>query len=231
MPPPSITPASQSGSGLAHLIPTPQPDINNRQASEPNDLITLSITRDTTTFTTVIILGGTAAPSTIDYQPASATITLSGSSPSTAAPSTVDYQSASATTTLSGSSPSTAAPVAKGPTGTPSRVIVGAVLGSIFGTILCLALIWLCCYSPYRPNFPWTDPFYDDGGTELASWESESRKSSRRRKSRLTTEEVVMVSRPVSNRVYHGESRSEERIERIRRDRKGLPPGLSRTEM
>ena len=172
MPPPSITSASPSSSGLPNPIPTPQPDLKYRQVSEPDYVITLSITRDTTTFTTVIILGGTAAPSTTSLQSSSeATTTV---------------------TTAPGSTATSVAIVGNGSTstGTHSRVIIGAVLGSIFGTILCLILLWLCCYSPYGLKWQGAGPFDSDGGTEISSWEMESRKSSRPRRRR---EEVVVV--------------------------------------
>jgi hypothetical protein len=172
MPPPSITAASPISSGLPHLVPSPQPDLKYRQVLEPDYIITLSITRDTTTFTTVIILGGTAAPSTTNFQSSSEATTTVITAP--------------------GSTTSSVATVGNGSTstGTHSKVIVGAVLGGIFGTILCLILLWLCCYSPYGLkwlNWQGAGPFDSDGGTEMSSWNVESRKSSRRRRRPVVT--------------------------------------------
>jgi hypothetical protein len=56
-------------------------------------------------------------------------------------------------------------------------------------------LIWYCCYSPYRLDFP----FFDYGGTESGSGESESRKSSRRRRSRRSSYVTEVVE---SERTY-----------------------------
>jgi hypothetical protein len=123
MPPPShgVAATSPSSSDLAPLTPTPLPDLNYKQAvtgSQSDVLITLSITRDTTTFTTVIILGGTET---------------SSSGPTTR------YQSPTATV-APGSSPTNDVPVAHSSSGTQSQVIIGAVLGSIFGSLLLVAL-------------------------------------------------------------------------------------------
>jgi hypothetical protein len=160
MPLQSTKPASRSQTQLA---PTLILELNGRQeATRPARVVTLSITRDTTTFTTIIVLGG----STGDV----------------ATPAT-NYQSVLTTTATSGSSPTIATPVAHKPNGIQAGAIVGIALGTIFGTILTAYLIWLCCYSPYRPRFP----SYGQGGSGLGTWKSEvSQKSSRRRRSRST---------------------------------------------
>jgi hypothetical protein len=41
-------------------------------------------------------------------------------------------------------------------------VLIGAILGSIFGSLLVLFLIWFCCYSPYAPRLNALNPLYRD---------------------------------------------------------------------
>ena len=146
MPPPlsGLAVKHSSTIGLLKLAPTPPPDLNYRQEvtrSQSNFFVTLSITRDTTTFTTVIVLGGTEAPS---FDP-----TTNSPWPTT--------------TAVPGSFPTNSVPATHFSSETSSQVIIGAVLGSIFGSLLVLFLIWFCCYSPYAPKLNALNPFYRDG--------------------------------------------------------------------
>lgn len=115
---------------------TPQPHVNSkRETSESDVLATLSITRDYTTYTTIILLAGTAAPSIIP--------SITAGFPTSTAP-------AATSSSIIGTEP-----VKSSSTDPSSSVIVGRIVGSILGALAFVGLLWICLYRPgFSAFFP-----------------------------------------------------------------------------
>lgn len=103
------------------MVPTARPDIDLREVAQSNIYVTLSITKDHTTYTTTILLAGTE--------------TVPPSSPSTIAVFLPTSQN---------SAPITAA----GSTDPSSGTVIGAIVGAIVGSFVFALLLWCCFYSP-----------------------------------------------------------------------------------
>jgi hypothetical protein len=129
MPPHTLsTVATLTGSDPVTLMPTPYPKTNlARQASESDYVVILSITRDYTTYTTTIILGGTETPP-----------------PSPDTPT--DPQSPSSTAGAASSS-TISTPIVIYPSTDPTpNAIIGAIVGCTVGAFVFAFLMWICCY-------------------------------------------------------------------------------------
>jgi hypothetical protein len=134
MPPPPVLPRPTISAPLELIatVPTAKPVIDLRQnAAQSNVYVTLSITRDYTTYTTVILLAGTETP---NPTPASGTITITS-----AITSNPQY-----TTAPDGAS--NGLPPGTTSSDPRSDVIIGAIVGSVLGTFAIVALIWCCFY-------------------------------------------------------------------------------------
>jgi hypothetical protein len=103
-------------------------------------------------------------------------------------------------------------------------VLIGAILGAIFGSLLVLFLIWFCCYSPYAPRLNAFNPLYRDDGSDSISSEGPARfqtgfsRTGRRRYSetvevrRDRTPVRIIVEPRRAERIIVEERRAEERI-------------------
>lgn len=134
MPPPLLLPRPTTSAPLELIasVPTATPVIDLRQnAAQSNVYVTLSITREYTTYTTIILLAGT---DTVNPSPASRTVTItSGVTPNPQATTVVAGASNGLPPGTTSSDPS-------------SGVIIGAIVGSILGTFVVAALFWCCLY-------------------------------------------------------------------------------------
>lgn len=151
MPPHITSPATSTATG-AHLqttsavtppVPTvtagpPEPQIELREeAPASNVYVTLSITRDYTTYTTTILLAGTTGPAL-----PSTDITLN--------PTTSGFLVPPTTSTIPLPPSQSTFPTATS-TDPNQSVLIGAIVGSILGSFFFLFLFWLCFFRrPFR---------------------------------------------------------------------------------
>jgi hypothetical protein len=129
----------------------PQPRIEIRQTLQPY-VITLTETRDFTTYTSTITLG-------TDTLVAAPTTTPTASSPPIATQTVV-------------STP------AKTTTDSNNGVVIGAVLGTFLGLAVLLALVWKTCFD--GRSVLWRPSRYDDDSSYGSSSYGSSRSSRRR---------------------------------------------------
>ncbi|KAG4419497.1 hypothetical protein IFR04_007371 [Cadophora malorum] len=129
-----------------------QPRLEVRQNDAQLRPITLTVTRATTTFTTIVNLGGGAT-----YVPSS-------------------QQNPSVTTTPVANPDPVIAAGSSDPSDN-TGVVIGATIGALVGALLLMIFIWKCCYD-YRKAARWSGRYYDSD-TSLSS--SSSPSSHRRR--------------------------------------------------
>jgi hypothetical protein len=155
-PPPFLTLASSAPSEVVTTVPTPEPDIDLRAVVQSNFYVTLAIPRDTTTYTTTMLLAGT------ETAPPSNPTTTAISNPSVVSTQVVVTTQALvpvvvvSTQTLVSSQPAvsssptqTTAPItAAGSTDPSSSTVVGAIVGAIVGSFVMVFLLWCCLYQP-----------------------------------------------------------------------------------
>ncbi|KAK0125636.1 hypothetical protein ONS95_000356 [Cadophora gregata] len=128
-----------------------QPHLEARQNDAQLRPITLTVTRATTTFTTIVNLGGGATNVPTQADPTVVTTPLSTPDPVIASGS---------------SDPSD-----------NTGVVIGATIGALAGALLLMIFIWKCCYG-YRNAVRWTGRYYD---SDTSSSSSSSPSSYRRR--------------------------------------------------
>ncbi|PVH79212.1 hypothetical protein DL98DRAFT_589641 [Cadophora sp. DSE1049] len=128
-----------------------QPRLEVRQNDAQLRPITLTVTRATTTFTTIVNLGGGAT--------------------------NVPPQENPTVTTTPVANPD---PVISSGSSDPSDntgVVIGATIGALAGALLLMIFIWKCCYD-YRNAARWSGRYYD---SDTSSSSSSSPSSHRRR--------------------------------------------------
>jgi len=132
-----------------------QPRLEVRQNDAQLRPITLTVTRATTTFTTIVNLGGGAT-----YVPSS-------------------QQNPSVTTTPVANPDPVIAAGSSDPSDN-TGVVIGATIGALVGALLLMIFIWKCCYD-YRKAASiqrWSGRYYD---SDTSSSSSSSPSSHRRR--------------------------------------------------
>jgi hypothetical protein len=197
-----------TGTGTAPLelittAPTAGPDIDLRQVAPSNYYVTLTLTRDYTTYTTTILLAGTESPAT--PRPSSAAIVDAAATTTTAitgpATTITTAIASSVTTTTAAVAPpvtttvpapvaqTTTAVAAVGSTDPSSGTIVGAIVGAIVGSIVFVLLLWVCFYTP---TIFAVEASTVSGSTRSSSSGSTAKRSSRRAR-RVRVRETTKV--------------------------------------
>jgi hypothetical protein len=161
MPPPNYPQRTSVLLDSITVVPTPAPELELRQA---NYYITLSITRDTTTYTTTILLGGT--------EPA-------GQATAAVAATSTTSNPVAAATPASTSFAGILVPASSDPS---SGVIIGAIIGSIVGSFVLVCLLWLCCFNQTPIVSVEHSKTNHDSGSSYGSGSRSSRSSRSKRK-------------------------------------------------
>jgi len=150
---------------MSSFITLPSPRLKLRSDSPSDYDVTFTITRDETTYTTIIVLGGTTTE-----DPAAISTPLSANMYST-----TTYIPMSPIATIYPTEQTTTPPAPPHPSN--YQVILGATLGSVLGFLVILTLIYVCFF-PKR-SITWASPM-----SSVISRSTKGSKKSRRRRRR-----------------------------------------------